>query len=423
MFEQIELKGLWWLPDNPSEKVPGILRITPDKKASLDLIGSVKSIKMIKAMGIFTRIILGLSGNSNITLYNCYPRAYYIYESQMADILFDIQMVFKGSHFNKMEEIKFNEIMIDYLNLDKWVGQSGLEFEFSHKNTHEFVVKYKQPDPIEVFINNQFKISIVFGVSYPLGVTPGKGFSIKEKIRIMISPLEKLVIEDYLNIIRLIQIFLSLGLREKIYPFSVTGMDRETDGINEFNKKTEIYYNTIEYPTKSFSPQEIYFSFNDIPSRFDKFLQNWFAKAMLLEEVYNLYYSTIDNYKSNIEEVFLTAIRTIESYHRYTYNNNHHSLGLRLLDIYNKYSIMLDKFIANKEEFIDKIVKTRAYHTHYISKLREKVAKPDEIIVLTKWIKILCEMCLLSEIGFNNEKVNYLAETIILTDLQAKYQR
>ena len=42
MIEELEIKGLWWLPEKPDLKLPGTLTFSPYKGLSLEVQGSFK---------------------------------------------------------------------------------------------------------------------------------------------------------------------------------------------------------------------------------------------------------------------------------------------------------------------------------------------------------------------------------------------
>lgn len=42
MIKNIEIQGVWWLPDNPECKIAGILHHDPMGKTKLDLIGEFR---------------------------------------------------------------------------------------------------------------------------------------------------------------------------------------------------------------------------------------------------------------------------------------------------------------------------------------------------------------------------------------------
>lgn len=42
MTEQVVVKGYWWLPSSPNDKVAGVLTYTPNESIELELIGQLK---------------------------------------------------------------------------------------------------------------------------------------------------------------------------------------------------------------------------------------------------------------------------------------------------------------------------------------------------------------------------------------------
>ena len=43
MEEGFEYQGHWWAPEEPDEKLPGILRFDPEEGATLSLFGSLRA--------------------------------------------------------------------------------------------------------------------------------------------------------------------------------------------------------------------------------------------------------------------------------------------------------------------------------------------------------------------------------------------
>ena len=85
---------------------------------------------------------------------------------------------------------------------------------------------------------------------------------------------------------------------------------------------------------------------------------------------------------------------------------NEFSLRTRLKKIFDKYQENLSEFIENKNAFIEKVVDTRNYLTHYDKK--EKAAIGEELDPIIQKLKILLEICLLTELGFSTEEIKKL---------------
>ena len=78
-----EWAGVWWLPDAPSEKVPGVLRYDPEDGLSLSLIGTFEDRIMTTGSSGWTvvhdgtrtwKVVHGVAELREITLLDCVPR-------------------------------------------------------------------------------------------------------------------------------------------------------------------------------------------------------------------------------------------------------------------------------------------------------------------------------------------------------------
>jgi len=166
MIKEFEYDGIWWLPDNPRKQVSGTLRFTPDAGAVLDLIGSFKDIKdMNKTLD--PEVILGVSSNGkNITLHKCFENKLSLSIPGLLTSSFYANLVFIGAHFQDLKYIKFKSISVHYLYLDEWVNISGFDIKPLRKEK-EVIIKYKQPEPFQANINDEFKVLINFKSIWP----------------------------------------------------------------------------------------------------------------------------------------------------------------------------------------------------------------------------------------------------------------
>ena len=127
MSEKFEFKGIWWLPDKPEEQISGTLRFVAAEGAVLELIGSFKDLQDMNKI-LEPEIILGISSNGkNITLYKCFETKSTISFPGFQTSSFYGNVVFVGVHFQKAEEIKFNNLSIHYLHLDEWILDSSIK--------------------------------------------------------------------------------------------------------------------------------------------------------------------------------------------------------------------------------------------------------------------------------------------------------
>lgn len=447
-MDKFEYKGIWWLPDKPEKQISGTLRFTPNEGAILDLIGSFKDIKDINKM-LEPEIILGISSNGkNITLHKCFETKSGANLPGLLTSSFYANEVFVGAHFQKSEDIKFRELSIRYSYLDGWVNISGFDIQYPDKK--EVVIKYKQPEPIQASISEDCKIFI--DITYLTHSIVQKETSIKQKTYIKIEHSIEKSLDEYRGIMRNIQNFLSLGITEPVYPLAIIGITEANKQIindRPYNPPIEIYYRLpeISKAPRTLYPHDMLFTFKDISDRFEIFLKNWFEKANTLGPVYDLYFGTLYNPRMYLQHQFLSLIQAIEAYHRRKFEGkylsdddyepiyeklkefisklaiepsfkealnsklnygNEYSLRKRLKDLFEKYKEVVNNFIKDKDIFINKVVDTRNYLTHYDKNLKEKAVDGEQLYYVTQQLKIVIMICLLSELGFNFKEIKNL---------------
>jgi len=443
MIEEFEYKGIWWLPNKPKEQISGVFKFTPNEGAILDLIGSFKDTE--------PKIILGISSDGKkITLYKCFKTQSNLSILGFSTSSFYANMAFVGIHFQKTEDIKFKGLSVHYMYLDEWFNISGfVDIQYS-SDEKEIVIKYELLKPIQAVIND-YKIFLDIRVTPPTLSIVQKEASIKQMVYIRVESSEEKPFDEYLNIIYLIQNFLSLGITEPVYPLIVEGKTEMNKKIIKINKETINYYyppvkvyGALDIPKvpKTLYPFDMLFTFRDISDKFEFFLKNWLEKADLLEPVYNLYFETLYSPRINLKHKFLSLLQAIESYHRRTMNNfeqpekqhkkkieeilnavphkhkdwlkdklaysNEPTLRKRLKDILKKFADVSNKFISDKKSFVEKVVTTRNYLTHYDETLKKQSAEGEELYHFTQNIKILLEICLLEELGFTSDNIKNL---------------
>ena len=355
MMDKFEYEGIWWLPDKPEKQISGTLRFTPNEGAILELIGSFKDTKDIM---LKPEIILGISSNGKkITLHKCFETKSNISFPGLLTSSFYANEVFVGAHFQKSEDIKFRELSIRYSYLDEWVNISG----FNITDEKEIVIKYKQPEPIQASIGEDCKIFIDFQFTYSPPSIVQKEASIKQRTYIRIEHSVEKSLEEYWNIMRHIQNFLSFGVTEPVYPLTVKGITESIEDMPyNLPVEVEIYHHSPEVSKtpKTLYPYDMLFTFKDISDRFEILLKNWFEKADTLGPVYDLYFGTLYNPRMYLQHQFLSLIQAIEVYHRRKFE------GKYLSD--DDYEPIYEKF----EEFINELAIEPSFKEALKSKLK-----------------------------------------------------
>lgn len=452
---EFEYNGMWWLPENPDHKVSGVLKFHPLKGINLELIGSFK--KLIENFGEFIQpnIILGITSTGKlITLYKCREAQSTMSMPGFITSSFDAKVAFQGYHFEREEDIIFNSFLVNYSNLEEWAEIVGFQIKFKYENDphnrfKEIEVRYSHPKKVEASLG---KFNVFIDFEFKFGRDRISEVNLKQITFIKIELHNPIHFDDYQqDICYHIQNFLSLAMGKAIYPLIVKGKFEKRDPTT--TKKQTEYDVLIFYPinsslssSKIVHPHEMLFSFKDILDVFEKSLKNWFSKSNVLKPVYDLYFGTLYNSSMYLQHEFLSLVQALESYHRRRFDGkylsdeeyNHiyktlinaipqevnrgfkdsakgklkhlheFSLRKRLKDILKRLKLVADLIVSDEEEFIDDVVNTRNFLTHYDSDLEKKAKKGKELYILTQKIKSILEACFLMELEIPTKTVRTL---------------
>jgi len=447
MIEEFEYTGEWWLPDNQDRKIPGRLRFNQSEGAILELDGCFTEDPKLTEL-FNPAIVNGMSNTrKEITLHRCLERGRTVTSPFVEPTLYTSKLyaheVFVGVHFQREEDIKFNHLRVRYSRLDDWLNFSPFKFE---DKANEQVWRYKPPNPVQVSISDELRLQIAFELSYAWPVTV---LHVTHKGVIVIAPAEETHFEKYQQLARCVQDFLSLAVGEAICPLEIEGETESAKrviGNHTLYEDVKIFYQLPvvpkERPLGVFKPL---FGYKVIANKLEHLLQNWFGKAEQLAPVYDLYFSSVYGREMHLEQKFLCLIQALESYHRRMVRNyerpeedhnrllqeifsavaqdvkewlseklqhsNEPTLKKRLNELLDTFSVTASHFIKRRNNFVRKVVDTRNYHTHYDERLKRKAARGRDLNDIIFVLRILTEMCLLKELGFDTSEVHSLIST------------
>ena len=449
MMEGFEHKGKWWLPGEEDSQIDGTLTYSPADGAILELSGAFGDLsRAIGRQGLSTaRIILGTTASGNrISLLNCaesHRSLGAVYGPGYATTSYRVQVALVGTHFPSYEEVTFASLHVHYSHLDAWS-----DFQYFDYAQEEGVKKisYTSPAPTVAHLGDGVTISVTSAGSERWEGSPVTCVTIEREARIGIQIGERAHFDEFLNPIRLTQIFLSLGVGAAVHPMKVTGSRQEMVEDVMIPRPVEIFYRPPRAapPQRTLLPSDMTFTLAGITDRFEPFLRNWFDNADLLRPVVNLYFATLPESVMFAEQRFLTLTRALESFHRQRHGGQYlspekytpareelvaaipdwisgdhrdalrtrlkygyeYSLRKRLGDLFDAHEPVLRDVFPDTTTFIDKIVKTRNYLTHYDEDDSQDAAIDGlELHRLATELRTLLEVCLLSEIGFTPEEI------------------
>ena len=451
MMEEFEYKGRWWLPAKKDSQIDGTLTYSPTDGAILELSGAFGDLSRLLVSGQLSapRIILGTTASGqDVTLLNCAQKRRHTGGAYPTSS-YRVNVVFVGAHFESHDEIDFESLYVHYSHLDSWAG-----FPYFEHTREEGVtrVSYRSPERIVAYLGDGLAVSVDPGVSEQWEGSPPRRVTIEGDARIGIRLGEPTHFDKFLRPMRLTQIFLSLGVGTAVHPLTVTGVRLEMIGDVPTPRSVGIHYQpaVAVAAQRAVFPSDMTFRLPDISDRFEQFLRNWFETAELVGPVVDLYLATLAETGIYAELRFLMLTHALESFHRQRCGGRYlspeeyeparkeldaaipdrisrdhrdalraklkygyeYSLRKRLGDLVDAHEPVLRGVFPETTAFIERVVKTRNYLTHYDEDDREDAATGAlELQRLAVWLRTLLEVCLLGEIGFSPEELqNQLRE-------------
>lgn len=375
--------------------------------------------------------IVGKIGNTPITLYKC------SLTNNPGKKIFLVRYIFEN--YNNETELNFNNIIVQYHNLENWIEKDS--FDVTYENNAPTISPTKK------------EISYTYGkgnIKFILDYSTSKkfnSFTIEKKYYIK---LEYEMLQDFNQILKNIKSlkhFLTLAM------YNQTNFKNISCYINSSNKrnKINIYSKLFDYTPTEFTRFYSLLYFSDIESKGDIF-ERWFDIYDKYKPLFDIYFT---NFSENItiEYQFLSYTQALEAYMRknetfkdnfmdpekyenikselneYVKNSemdddhkqswesritygNEVSLRKRLKDLirYLKEFDITQKITnGDMQGFNDNVVYFRNYYTHYGHDNNPNINK---VIGLTFDLKLLIELCILNELNFDKEFIDYTLNRI-----------
>jgi hypothetical protein len=233
MNEKCEIKGIWFLPSSPENEVGGILTYEPGTIIKLDLIGDLMQ---RSGFGDYFedsnhKVIYGItSTGTKISLYECYG-SFSVTTYAVPLTSYSASSFIEGKHQQDPLEAVFDQIEVDFLQLERWLGRDAYKMEhlmvtsnFYHTTIEynpdcSFNIKYQMEDDFELELNLQALAQRTNGVCI-----------IKNLSTATISTNDQqLSIWDLLRRMEVFRSFLSLGLLQAV-PYNYIKVREKSSG-------------------------------------------------------------------------------------------------------------------------------------------------------------------------------------------------
>jgi hypothetical protein len=449
-----EYNGFWWLPDNPNLKFPGLLRVEEAGIITLSLIVAYDHYdlfddgRMSKAIPVLNGYARHRETRDDITFSLFGNNLVSSHRSGLAEIKLGCEYFITNKHLPAADSFTIGSISLRVQLLDDWVKTKGFKtVRLPRKDRFSFGFEYEQPDQIDLYENSEFAISLWFRAD---SSQKQKSVSLVESNCINIEFKDEVSFQHAKELVEIVKNFFSfcigLPLRAEQMRFQQqTWLPKEAI-ILERRQSHDLCISDTRYGTKrlDLQPDLMLIDYSTMSKKQGSFLEKWFSMNTQLEPVLRLYFDTIHNPDLYKENVFLNYVAALEVYHRIVEpgfdgkEEDYHEVLTRILNQISaknekewlitrlgrkKETKLHDRVLAllrktpgisarlarsmDLKSFATLISDTRNYLTHFnIRKKDAVIAKGAELHTLMHKCRVLMQIQLLMELGFNENEID-----------------
>ncbi|WP_053366300.1 HEPN domain-containing protein [Bacillus sp. FJAT-27245] len=417
--------GWWYLPSNPTERLTGTLTIDDDNVCKLKMAHNFGGLSGIGVNEL--PIIHGvLSNGKEVTLVNSiktnerwgfpgFPVS--VWSSSLAVI---------GGLYNEDKDIALSEIKATYESLNLWLNKRPFEINASPAS-YEVFMHYKMPDVIKVE-NSNFNIEFTYKVNSSGDLYSKFEVIQTEFVRFIFK--EKTHYKEGINVVDDFSNFLTLCIGKNVNCGNFFAKDIQGKDIILLLKSQKDNSETVK-------DHEIIIKFSFIEDSFETCIQTWSAKKELLEPIIH-YFVEAHEKGFHVPMSYLKVVQALEAFSRRMRNNkmwseeefeemieritsqlqdeddrklisgiisNEPRLRQRLNEILLEVNDIFEISSKNRKSYINKMVNTRNYYTHFDESLKDKIFKVETMYFITKYLKLVLRVLLLRELGINNDLI------------------
>lgn len=407
MIKDVDVKGIWWLPDNPECKIAGVLHHEPMGKTKLDIIGEFRPNDWLHSFNETKGedVIWGLSSeNKEITLFQNFPFATKNSSCPFPIMHYDCQFLIIGKHIQSLKEDGQYSARILFDELSFWYRPKIIRTKLNEKE----LAFISSLDNSQATIDIQVTDSIKFSLEPQFTVLQddmGQTTHLTQSSDLVISFTEPVCLQFILNVVKEFELFLSVATLSHVQCKYFYIYDNNKDVEVGGKQKIEIIHH---YFREEFKPNKKFFNYlftyDSIKEQLSNVLQKWYATEDIMPIRSHLV-DSLNRHGVFSSTDFLIVVQAIEGfYYRFRQDNNE-SLKTIIEDLTKEFSDV--KCVEFEDDDCQKIVDSRHYFTHLLPPGKKNhVVQGVELHNLDFKLRKLLLCCVLNFMGFDNSTIN-----------------
>ena len=452
--EPIEKRGFFWLPADPDDRLPGILRISDSGEVKLEVSGVFGDPSFVfQDMGLgssppangerpnLERIVGKVEKDGPVTLDVCFRQDSTLnFSDGLSSSIYHARFAFVGGDYEIGEELAFSELSLSIEGLDEWLSISGIlvEWDLEHNSGS---IDCHTPEAISLRLSDEIELTFSFGLAPPSFSLLTTEATVSQTSYINLKLNNPQPIEHFLPLVFKLCNFLSLATDQPVSISSIIGfLERETGTAEKPRSLIKVFYQSRPYAEAK--PEirwhDMLFTYGNVADQCEQILTKWLESYETFEPAFNLYFASRSNTSQSLDVRFLHLTQAAETLHRRSCQdtvmpeNEFKDVCSSILEVCpqarkewmkgrlkyaNELSLrqrikaMVKPFrswFGNKKEtesFITKVVDTRNYFTHYDSSLATKAASGEDLWKLCQNLEALFQLHLLGLVGIDPKPI------------------
>lgn len=347
-----------------------------------------------------------------------------------------------GAHVPNVDELRVNSYTVELSSLTNWTCStpSSLQEAKDGEKVTGADLCFRYPDPIRVEMpHRSFDLQISHGSEMSqkpseTSINWHAGVSIQAHDGISLSEAGELSWESF-NLMSLL-----IGSRLSVRAVSFTPLS--TAPKNEETALRLLYHQRGKHDEADVHPSEMLLPYNSIREGFGEIVDKWFARTQQFTLAANVYFGSQLLVSPAVNFKFLSVVQSLESYHRSVGTGiymdqaaydmavqqielpelfegdhrqslknrlkygNEHSLRKRLTDMLGRLpETVRAKVARDVRRFINRVVDTRNYFTHYDHDAQQRSFEGKDAFVASERLRVLLVANFLLDLGIGDEKL------------------
>jgi hypothetical protein len=313
LLDNFELRGKWWLPDKPLDRVHGTLAYSP-QGIRLQLDGKFDRPEFrhpLVAMRVpKPECILGETVNGErCTLYKTFA-------SQIAAtntlVVLVANALVVGEHFNSSSDLGISGALLHFINLEEWTSFQPWQQEKGADSGHFRVVL--PTDSKRMFTipeTPRFReLALVVGVQSSLSAL---AFNARTRAHFDCEFRDPVQLREVQGMVGQLANLLSLLQGE---PTHAKQIRLKINDPGQARRTANLFYVHRAREPRVIDSHEMKLPFTKLAGDTEALFRSWFTNERALEPVYDLLVGTIYNSQQSVYTTFLTLAHAVESFHR-----------------------------------------------------------------------------------------------------------